>query len=215
MANNILKIKEIFYSLQGESSFVGIPTTFIRLTGCPLRCVYCDTEYAFHGGNNLSFSEIISQIQQHPTKYICITGGEPLAQKACFALISELLDNNYIVSIETSGAIDIAQIDTRAITIMDLKTPDSGEEQRNLWQNLKYLKPNDQVKFVICSKNDYEWSKSIINNNSELRNLECLFSPCFGKISPTELADWIIADGLQVRMQIQLHKILWGDEPGK
>lgn len=215
MKNDTLKIKEIFYSLQGESTFVGLPTIFIRLTGCPLRCVYCDTEYAFHGGKNMKIADIIEEIKQYPTKYICVTGGEPLAQKACFELIKQLSDHEYQVSIETSGAIDISQIDKRAVTVMDLKTPDSGEQHRNLWQNLKHLKTNDQIKFVICSLKDYNWTKEILAKHPNLYNSECLVSPCFGKVSPTELADWVIADGLQVRMQVQLHKILWGDEPGK
>lgn len=215
MLSNTLKIKEIFFSLQGESSFVGLPTIFIRLTGCPLRCVYCDTEYAFHGGNNMSIAKIIETIQQYPTKYICVTGGEPLAQKNCPNLIKALLDLDYKVSIETSGAMDISKIDKRAINVMDLKTPDSGEEHRNLWANLEYLQAKDQVKFVVCSRADYDWMKDILTKHPSILNGECLVSPCFGKVNPTELANWVIEDGLPVRMQVQLHKILWGDTPGK
>ena len=215
MLSNTLKIKEIFFSLQGESSFVGLPTIFIRLTGCPLRCVYCDTEYAFHGGNNMSIAKIIETIQQYPTKYVCVTGGEPLAQKNCPNLIKSLLDLDYKVSIETSGAMDISKIDKRAINVMDLKTPDSGEEHRNLWANLEYLQAKDQVKFVVCSRADYDWMKDVLTKHPSILNGECLVSPCFGKVSPTELANWVIEDGLPVRMQVQLHKILWGDTPGK
>jgi len=215
MLSNTLKIKEIFFSLQGESSFVGLPTIFIRLTGCPLRCVYCDTEYAFHGGNNMSIAKIIETIQQYPTKYVCVTGGEPLAQKNCPNLIKSLLDLDYKVSIETSGAMDISKIDKRAINVMDLKTPDSGEEHRNLWANLEYLQAKDQVKFVVCSRADYDWMKDVLTKHPSILNGECLVSPCFGKVNPTELANWVIEDGLPVRMQVQLHKILWGDTPGK
>ena len=215
MSNNTLKIKEIFYSLQGESTLVGLPTIFIRLTGCPLRCVYCDTEYAFHGGENLAIDAILQNIKQYPCKTICVTGGEPLAQKNCLNLITALLEQDYQVSIETSGAIDVSNVDKRAIKVMDLKTPDSGEEHRNLWSNLEHLTPIDQIKFVICSHKDYQWTKEVLQNNPKLANYECLVSPCFGKVSATELADWVINDGLQVRMQVQLHKYLWGDQPGK
>lgn len=210
-----LKITEIFFSLQGESSFVGLPTIFVRLTGCPLRCQYCDTAYAFHGGSRMSIDTIISKIKTYPTRYICITGGEPLAQKQVLILIKQLCDLNYSVSIETSGALSIAEVDQRASRVVDFKTPGSGEMAKNLMGNIDYLTQNDQVKWVICNRQDYEWAKEMLNNYPKLKQVECLMSPSYEQLEAKELAAWILEDGLQVRLQVQLHKILWGDEPGR
>lgn len=210
-----LRITEIFYSLQGESNTVGIPTVFIRLTGCPLRCVYCDTAYAFTGGKKLDIANIIAQAEQYNTKYITITGGEPLAQPACLELITKLLDKNFTVSLETSGAIDMSDVDSRVIKVMDLKTPSSGELDKNLYQNIKYLKNKDQVKFVIGNDEDYNWAKTALSEYNLPDRCEVLFSPVMEQQSPTELADKILQDRLPVRFQIQLHKLLWDDTQGK
>lgn len=210
-----LRITEIFYSLQGESNTVGIPTVFIRLTGCPLRCVYCDTAYAFTGGKKLDISNIIAQAQQYTTKYITITGGEPLAQPACLELITQLLDKDFTVSLETSGAIDMSDVDPRVIKVMDLKTPSSGELNKNLYQNIKYLDKKDQVKFVIGNDEDYNWAKAALSEFNLTDRCEVLFSPVMEQQSPTELADKILQDRLPVRFQIQLHKLLWDDTQGK
>jgi len=210
-----LRITEIFYSLQGESNTVGIPTVFIRLTGCPLRCVYCDTAYAFTGGKKIEIAEIINQAEQYGTKYITVTGGEPLAQPACLELITQLLDKGFIVSLETSGAIDVAAVDPRAVKVMDLKTPSSGELSKNLYQNIHHLNYQDQVKFVIGNDEDYNWSKTAITEFKLLRRCEILFSPVMGQQNPTELAEKILHDRLPVRFQIQLHKLLWDDAQGK
>jgi 7-carboxy-7-deazaguanine synthase len=210
-----LRITEIFYSLQGESNTVGIPTVFIRLTGCPLRCVYCDTAYAFTGGKKTEIAEIITQAEQYGTKYITVTGGEPLAQQACFELITQLLDKGFIVSLETSGAIDLSAVDSRVVKVMDLKTPSSGESSKNLYQNIFHLNYQDQVKFVIGNDEDYNWSKSAINEYELSGRCEILFSPVMGQQNPTELAEKILQDRLPVRFQIQLHKLLWDDAQGK
>lgn len=210
-----LRITEIFYSLQGESNTVGLPTVFIRLTGCPLRCVYCDTAYAFTGGKKIKIAEIIVQAEQYGTKYITVTGGEPLAQPACLELITQLLDKGFVVSLETSGAIDISAVDPRAIKVMDLKTPSSGELSKNLYQNVHYLNSQDQVKFVIGNDEDYDWSKSALTEHGLLDRCEILFSPVMGQQNPTELAEKILQDRLPVRFQIQLHKLLWDDAQGK
>jgi 7-carboxy-7-deazaguanine synthase len=210
-----LRITEIFYSLQGESNTVGIPTVFIRLTGCPLRCVYCDTAYAFTGGKKMAIAEIISQAEQYGTRYITVTGGEPLAQPACLELITRLLDKGFIVSLETSGAMDVAAVDPRAVKVMDLKTPGSGELSKNLYQNIHYLSHEDQVKFVIGNDEDYNWSKWAIAEYDLLGRCDILFSPVMGQQSPTELAEKILLDRLPVRFQIQLHKLLWDDAQGK
>ncbi|MBE0435022.1 MAG: 7-carboxy-7-deazaguanine synthase QueE [Methylomicrobium sp.] len=210
-----LKITEIFYSLQGESNTVGLPTVFVRLTGCPLRCVYCDTAYAFSGGERMSIDEIIDRVGQYRTKYITVTGGEPLAQSACLELMSRLADLGYQVSIETSGALDVSGVDDRIVKVMDLKTPSSGELHRNLFDNIAYLKTNDQVKFVIGDDHDYQWSKAIINQYNLDQRCELLFSPTMGQQDPAELAEKILNDNLPVRFQIQLHKLLWNDAQGR
>ena len=209
-----LRITEIFKSLQGESTRVGLPTIFVRLTGCPLRCQYCDTAYAFQGGKVHSLDDIIQQIDAYNCEYICVTGGEPLAQPGCIKLLQRLCDKNYKVSLETSGARDLAQVDPRVMIVMDLKTPDSAECEKNLWSNLKYLKPNDQIKFVICSREDYDWSCQMLTQHSLLERAEILFSPSWNQLPPQQLADWIVNDNLKVRFQLQLHKILWNDQPG-
>lgn len=210
-----LRVTEIFFSLQGESSTVGIPTVFIRLTGCPLRCQYCDTTYAFQGGKWMSLDEIIDQLIGFGTRYITVTGGEPLAQKNCLGLLSELCDRGYQVSLETSGALDVSNVDKRVTKVMDIKTPCSGESDKNRFDNIQYLLPQDQVKFVICNREDYEWAKDILKQYQLTERCEALFSPSTGQLAARELADWIIEDKLAVRFQLQLHKILWGDEPGR
>jgi len=210
-----LRISEIFYSLQGESSFVGLPSIFIRLTGCPLRCGYCDTAYAFTGGQWMQVTDILQQIKQYNTRTVCVTGGEPLAQRSCGDLLKQLSDEGYQVSIETSGSIDISKVDARVSRIMDIKTPGSGEESKNKYENIQYLNQKDEVKFVLCDRDDYDWSKDIINKYKLLEKTQVLFSPVHEGVSPTELADWIIADQLNVRFQFQLHKFLWNDEPGR
>jgi 7-carboxy-7-deazaguanine synthase len=211
----MLKITEVFHSLQGEARDVGKPTVFIRLTGCPLRCQYCDSEYAFYGGEWMSFDQILEIVAQHGTKYVCVTGGEPLAQKRCSELLVRLCDEAYSVSLETSGAIDISRADSRVSRVLDLKTPGSGEHERNLWGNLDQLTPNDQIKFVICSDEDYDWSKQQLEKRQLIDRCEVLFSPSWGQMDPTRLAERAIEDQLSVRVQLQLHKILWGDIPGK
>lgn len=210
-----LRISEIFYSLQGETNTVGIPTVFIRLTGCPLRCSYCDTTYAFTGGEKLTYSQIINQVQIYNTRHITVTGGEPLAQQACLGLLADLLELGYQVSLETSGALDISGVDPRVVKVMDLKTPSSGEIQRNRYENIQYLTNIDQVKFVIADNEDYEWSKQALVEHDLSERCEVLFSPVMGRMQPAELADKILADQLPVRFQIQLHKYLWNDVRGK
>ena len=210
-----LRITEIFYSLQGEAASVGCPTVFIRLTGCPLRCQYCDTAYAFQGGEWMSLAGILEKTATWKTPYVTVTGGEPLAQKNCLPLLRELCDARYRVSLETSGAIDISDVDSRVTRVVDLKTPGSGEVERNLYANLDRLERHDQVKFVICDRDDYQWSKDRISEYALNDRCEILFSPSFGQQDATELADWILQDQLPVRMQIQLHKFLWGTGPGR
>jgi 7-carboxy-7-deazaguanine synthase len=209
-----LKIHEIFYSIQGESSRIGLPTVFVRLTGCPMRCVYCDTAYAFSGGSNIEVSDIVAKVAEFGTKYVTVTGGEPLAQKDCHVLLKTLCDNGYSVSLETGGAIDTTPVDLRVSVILDVKTPDSGEVENNVWSNLNHLKPSDEVKFVLCSRADYEWAKEILNKHNITDKCPVLFSPVYSQVNPTELAEWVLADKLPVRMQVQLHKILWGEKPG-
>jgi len=210
-----LRISEIFHSLQGEAATSGRPTTFVRLTGCPLRCGYCDTSYAFNGGSLFSMADIMAQIKNFPTRYVTVTGGEPLAQPECVTLLQALVDEGYQVSLETSGALPISNIDARVSIVMDLKTPASGEVSRNLYSNIAELKAIDQVKFVICDRADYEWARFKIDEYSlSERVCEVLFSPVYNVQPAKELAEWILSDGLDVRLQIQLHKLLWGDIAG-
>lgn len=209
------RITEIFYSLQGETRTVGLPTVFVRLTGCPLRCNYCDTAYAFHGGEKRDIVDIVAEVKSYNPQYVTVTGGEPLAQKTCRALLTALCDLDVEVSLETSGAIDISEVDPRVVTVMDLKTPASGEESKNKYGNIQHLKAQDQLKFVICDRNDYEWSCQKISEYDLASRCEILFSPIHGELKPAELANWIIEDNLPVRMQIQIHKYLWGDEQGR
>jgi len=214
-ASDTLRINEIFHSLQGETSTTGLPTAFVRLTGCPLRCRYCDTAYAFHAGSPMSFDAILARVAGKPVRYVTVTGGEPLAQPGCLTLLARLCDAGYRVSLETSGAMDISGVDRRVIVILDLKTPASGECDRNLEDNIRCLKPQDEVKFVICDRGDYDWARARMEQyDLPHRVREVLFSPSHGALPARELADWIVADSLPVRMQLQLHKFIWGDLPG-
>ena len=214
--NQTLRITEIFHSLQGETRTVGLPTVFVRLTGCPLRCQYCDTAYAFSGGEIMTLEEVLARVASYNPRYVCVTGGEPLAQPNCVSLLQALCDAGYDVSLETSGALDIAPVDTRVSRVVDLKTPGSAEVGRNRYENMAELTGNDQVKFVICSREDYDWAVSkIIEYRLEQRAGEVLMSPSHQQLEPRTLAEWIIADNLPVRLQLQLHKYLWGDEPGR
>jgi 7-carboxy-7-deazaguanine synthase len=210
-----LRVSEIFLSLQGEAATAGYPTVFVRLTGCPLRCRYCDTAYAFTGGSTIPITEIIEQVARFRVTHVCVTGGEPLAQKGTLTLLSLLCDKGFSVSLETSGALDISQVDKRVHRVMDLKTPCSGEAARNRYENIDYLSPNDQVKIVICDRDDYGWAKALNERYRLSERCELLFSPCYGEMEARVLAEWILEDRLPVRFQIQLHKILWGDEPGR
>ncbi len=215
MTDDSLRITEIFYSLQGEARTLGRPTVFVRLTGCPLRCHYCDSEYAFHGGERMTLSAILDQVASYQPHYICVTGGEPLAQPNCLPLLEQLCDAGYSVSLETSGAMPLDEVDTRVSRVMDLKTPDSGEVDKNRWENVPLLQPHDQVKFVLCSRQDYEWAKFKLDEYRLAERVEdVLFSPSFGQLEPRQLADWIVEDNLPVRFQLQIHKLLWGDAPG-
>jgi 7-carboxy-7-deazaguanine synthase len=210
-----IKIHEIFFSLQGEASRVGLPTVFVRLTGCPLRCGYCDTAYAFHGGEMFTVEETMAQVASHGVKRVTVTGGEPLAQKECLVLLKTLCDAGYDVSLETSGAMDIAHVDQRVSVILDVKTPGSGEVEKNLWSNIALLKPEDEVKFVLCDQTDYAWAKQVLTERGIAAKCPVLFSPVYEQLAARDLAEWILADKLQVRMQIQLHKVLWGEVAGK
>ncbi len=210
-----LRITEIFRSLQGEGRSVGLPTVFVRLTGCPLRCGYCDTRYAFKGGRLLSLEALLEKVGSFDTRHVVVTGGEPLAQPSCIPLLDRLLERNYEISLETSGALDISPVDTRVSRVMDLKTPASGEQARNRLENLALLTPHDQLKFVICDRRDYDWAKQMLDTHALHGRCELLFSPAFGQLDGAELAEWILEDGLSVRFQLQLHKVLWGDEPGR
>lgn len=210
-----LRISEIFYSLQGETRTVGLPTVFVRLTGCPLRCEYCDTAYAFQGGAWVDIHDILQTVASYSPRFVTVTGGEPLAQKACIPLLQALCDAGYDVSLETSGALDVSQVDTRVIKVVDIKTPGSGEVDKNRFENISHLQPHDQIKFVICHQADYEWSKNIMQQYHLADICEVLFSPSYQQQMPGQLADWIIEDRLPVRLQIQLHKFLWGDAPGR
>lgn len=210
-----LRLTEIFLSVQGEARSVGWPTVFVRLTGCPLRCQYCDTAYAFHGGQWWEIDAILAEVASHGVRHVCVTGGEPLAQKRCIGLLDKLCDAGYEVSLETSGAIDISEVDPRVSRVVDLKTPASKEQHRNLLENIPLLTKHDQVKFVICDRGDYDWAKAMVAEHGLTARCEVLFSPSFTQVSPRELAEWILADRLPVRFQMQLHKQLWGDAQGR
>ena len=210
-----LRINEIFHSLQGEADCVGFPTVFVRLTGCPLRCRYCDTEYAFHSGEWLDLEAVLSKVREFGAVHVCVTGGEPLAQPNCLKLLERLCDAGFSVSLETSGALDVSAVDSRVSRVIDVKTPDSNEASRNRIENFAHLTIRDQLKFVICSRADYDWSKDFLRTHGLTDRCRILFSPSYTEQSPTMLADWILADRLPVRFQMQLHKILWGDVPGK
>lgn len=214
-AGTSLRISEIFFSLQGETTRVGVPTTFIRLTGCPLRCTYCDTTYAFSGGNSMTLAEIMQSVKTHPTSYVCVTGGEPLAQKGCTALLKALCDAGYSVSLETSGALDVSAVDARVAKVLDIKTPASGEQSKNQWDNLAHLNAHDEIKFVLCDEGDYRWAKQVLQAHQLTAKCVVLFSPAQGQLEARDLAEWILRDGLQVRLQVQLHKLLWGNQQGK
>ena len=209
-----VRITEIFFSLQGETSRMGLPTVFVRLTGCPLRCGYCDSAYAFHGGQTLNFDAILEQVASFGARTVCVTGGEPLAQKHSLALLRALCDAGYDVSLETSGALPIEAVDPRVSRIVDIKTPGSGELDKMRWENLAAIKPGDEIKFVLVDRADYEWARDLLRQQDLNSKAPVLFSPVWETLKPTDLADWVIADKLPVRMQVQLHKILWGDRPG-
>ena len=209
-----LRITEIFYSLQGETSRVGLPTVFVRLTGCPLRCTYCDTAYAFTGGQNASVADILRQVAEYAPRYVTVTGGEPLAQKNCSLLLKALCDAGYEVSLETGGALDISAADARVMRVVDIKTPASGEAEKNRWENLELLTPHDEIKFVLCDEIDYQWAKEVLRQHRLAEKCPVLFSPAHGTLDATQLADWILRDRLQVRLQVQLHKLLWNSAPG-
>ncbi len=209
-----LKITEIFRSVQGESDLAGWPTTFVRLTGCPLRCVWCDSAYAFHGGEWMSLEDILDRVEENGVRHVCVTGGEPLAQKRCLPLLERLCEAGYTVSLETSGALDVSGVDPRVIKILDLKAPASGEQARNRWENLECLQPRDQIKFVIADRADFDWAASEVRGR-KLERWQVLFSPVWQELAPDTLAGWILESGLDVRLQLQLHKYLWGDVPGR
>lgn len=215
IADETLRISEIFFSLQGEASRVGLPTVFVRLTGCPLRCGYCDTTYAFTGGQSMTLEAILSEVAKYGAHHVCVTGGEPLAQKNCLRLLAMLCDAGYDVSLETSGALDVGRVDARVAKVVDIKTPGSGEEKKNLWSNLEHLTVRDELKFVLCDAADYQWAKQMLSEHALPQRCDVLFSPAQGKVSPKELAEWILQDRLRVRMQVQLHKIVWGNEAGR
>lgn len=210
-----VKLTEIFLSIQGEADAVGWPTVFVRLTGCPLRCTYCDTEYAFHGGQWHDLDDVLQQVEAHGVRHVCVTGGEPLAQKGCLPLLAALCEAGYEVSLETSGALDISKVDARVHRVVDMKTPGSGEVARNRYENLALLSRHDQVKFVLCDRADYEWAREMVRQHRLEQRCMVLFSPSHSQVTPVELAEWILTDRLPVRLQLQLHKILWGDARGK
>jgi 7-carboxy-7-deazaguanine synthase len=209
-----LKVYEIFYSLQGETSRIGLLTAFVRLTGCPMRCTYCDTAYAFSGGSNMEIAEILAKVAEFGTKYVTVTGGEPLAQKECHTLLVALCDAGYSVSLETGGAMDIASVDVRVSIILDIKTPASNEERNMLWSNLAHLMPKDEIKFVLCNRADYDWAKVKITELKLTEKCPVIFSPSYSELKADELAAWVLQDKLPIRMQVQLHKILWGEKQG-
>ncbi|MEC5384781.1 7-carboxy-7-deazaguanine synthase QueE [Uliginosibacterium sp. H3] len=210
-----LRITEIFFSVQGETSRAGLPTVFVRLTGCPLRCTWCDTEYAFHGGAYQHIDDILAEVARHGTPYVCVTGGEPLAQKPCLTLLSALCDAGYSVSLETSGALDISAVDARVSKIMDLKAPGSGEVDKNLWDNLAHLTPRDELKLVLAHEADYLWAREQFETRALAKLCPVLFSPVQGSLKPADLAEWVLRDKLAVRMQVQLHKVIWGNQQGR
>ena len=210
-----VRVTEIFHSLQGEADAVGWPTVFVRLTGCPLRCGYCDTAYAFHGGRAMEQVDILDEVASYATRHVCVTGGEPLAQATCIPLLTALADAGHAVSIETSGALDLAPVDPRVAIVMDVKTPGSDEHARNRGENLALLKPTDQIKYVLTSREDYDWALAHLREHDLAARCQILFSPAFGEITPQDLAAWILADRAPVRFQLQLHKVLWGNEPGR
>lgn len=213
-SSDSLRISEIFYSLQGETSRVGLPTVFVRLTGCPLRCTYCDTAYAFTGGQTMMHASIMDEVALHAPRYVTVTGGEPLAQKNCLSLLRALCDKGYEVSLETGGALDVSGVDARVMKVLDIKTPASGEVQKNLWSNLEHLNPHDEIKFVLCDEADYLWAKQILQERALAQHCDVLFSPAQGQLAAKDLAEWILRDQLPVRLQVQLHKLLWGNEAG-
>ncbi len=210
-----LRLTEIFCSIQGESSRVGLPTVFVRLTGCPLRCRWCDTEYAFNGGKNWGIDEILAEVARHGIPTVCVTGGEPLAQKACLALLERLCDAGYSVSLETSGALDIGGVDPRVSRIMDLKAPGSAEASRNRWENIPLLNARDEIKIVLANRQDYDWAVEQLGTHGIAQRCPVLLSPVQGELAPADLAEWIVDDRLPVRMQVQLHKVIWGNQPGR
>jgi 7-carboxy-7-deazaguanine synthase len=210
-----LKLTEIFLSIQGEADSVGWPTVFVRLTGCPLRCQYCDTQYAFHGGEWFTLEHILERVAEYSARHVCVTGGEPLAQKNCLALLRSLCDAGYRVSLETSGAIDVSEVDPRVVRVVDIKTPASGEQARNRFGNLDVLRADEQVKFVICDRADFEWSRHLVREKNLHQKCTVLFSPSHGQVEPRDLAQWILDERLPVRLQVQLHKYLWGNVPGR
>jgi 7-carboxy-7-deazaguanine synthase len=210
-----IRISEIFFSLQGETSRMGLPTTFVRLTGCPLRCSWCDTAYAFSGGRRMALAEILAQVDAHPARQVCVTGGEPLAQPGVLPLMQRLCDQGYDVSLETSGALDIAAVDARVLRVLDLKAPSSGEVAKNRWENLACLTPRDEIKIVIANREDYDWAKARMREHRLAERCGVLFSPVAPTLAPRDLAEWILADGLHVRFQMQLHRLIWGNMHGK
>jgi len=214
-ASDSLRISEIFFSLQGETSRVGLPTVFVRLTGCPLRCNYCDTTYAFSGGQTMTQDAILDEVARHGAHYVTVTGGEPLAQKNCLSLLRALCDAGFAVSLETGGALDVSGVDTRVVKVLDIKTPASGEVEKNLWGNLEHLNQHDEIKFVLCDEADYQWAKQVLAERKLAQRCEVLFSPAQGRLAAQEVAEWILRDHLPVRFQVQLHKLLWGNEVGR
>ncbi len=210
-----MRISEIFFSLQGETSRVGLPTVFVRLTGCPLRCTYCDTTYAFTGGKTMSLDEIMAEVGRYDAQYVTVTGGEPLAQKNCLRLLRALCDAGYQVSLETGGALDVSGVDARVVKVLDIKTPASGEVEKNLWGNLEHLNPHDEIKFVLCDEADYQWARQVLLERDLAMRCAVLFSPAQGQLAARDVAEWILRDHLPVRLQVQLHKLLWGNEVGR
>lgn len=210
-----VKLTEIFLSIQGEADHVGWPTVFVRLTGCPLRCQYCDTQYAFHGGEWFSIDDVLARVVGFAVRHVCVTGGEPLAQKGCATLLTRLCDAGFEVSLETSGAMDISNVDERVARVIDIKTPGSGEVERNRLENLERLRARDQLKFVICDRADFEWASRFVAERSLQKHCAVLFSPSYGQVAPGDLAEWILTARVPVRLQVQLHKVLWGDTPGR